>query len=835
MAALEPDNDTARQISQLVYCNSTPKSVLIVHSDSTVCNNILQLLVQYCSGTSTTIQDCTVQDLHTVTLADYQLIIALQVDVNMATKINTLARDSLTPFLYCQLVPGYCAVFCDMVEQGRPHLPADGLGVHVGAVSPGEVGGTSVVTCDRVHCLEMQEAVLIGEVDGVVVEVISEKELLVKHGEEEIKQGDTVLHSETSDTTDTARSLSECLNTNDRLHRLLCLHAGQGGAPCGEEHSQAPLPTVMCCAGLITATILDIVTKSFTPVNSLQFHPLPTHTTQDSIKQMEEQSVLVFGCSELTVQLVKVLVFVRVKMVTVLCQTEEMVRRMEKVAESLSDRVTKIVIDKFSSTSESLCSSVCCVVCAGGTIEERLVVHGWGVHHTRPGLDLAVQGRVGHVETFVPHHTISYPCTPSSSDQEPPFCVTKSFPHMPEHATVWAKHKITNLLFDKPNICKQFLTDYKVFPDRSVDSQMCPPPGYVVSCKMLAMFGHNPSVEKCIQIARIKFEKYFSGKALQLQANFNKNSTTSSGGLFWSWPKLFPRPVVFTAKNPEHLEFVKLLALGLASTLGLNEEVDDEKLLSILQSVEVPPFVPKNKEIITDESVTADDTTKDPAETVLESMTSLLDTTTIHVGQADIPTSMVTRMCVLASHLRCDMYNIPRATEQQLMYFMGYLDPCLAPTISQVVGLGLSELVRICTTNVSTSSSSCNTSPTNWWVGPGLVIPAAAVKPPVTRLSPGLSVTLWDKLEVQGNTTTTLQNFLDIMQQKYQLEVTMVVQDSRMVYVPFMPGHKARLPKLMSSLVKNLDISGAVTLSVTAASAGEEEDMTIPPVRYLLG
>ena len=79
-----------------------------------------------------------------------------------------------------------------------------------------------------------------------------------------------------------------------------------------------------------------------------------------------------------------------------------------------------------------------------------------------------------------------------------------------------------------------------------------------------------------------------------------------------------------------------------------------------------------------------------------------------------------------------------------------------------------------------------------------------------------------------------------------------MVQDSRMVFVPFMPGHKARLPKLMSSLVKKPDRQGAVTLSVTAAAAGvgevlrtrvrvliglfqDEEDLTVPPVRYFLG
>lgn len=52
-----------------------------------------------------------------------------------------------------------------------------------------------------------------------------------------------------------------------------------------------------------------------------------------------------------------------------------------------------------------------------------------------------------------------------------------------------------------------------------------------------------------------------------------------------------------------------------------------------------------------------------------------------------------------------------------------------------------------------------------------MVTAAEAVMPAVTKLSPGLSVTLWDKLEIQGDSSTTLQHFLDMMHKKYHLEV----------------------------------------------------------------
>ena len=139
------------------------------------------------------------------------------------------------------------------------------------------------------------------------------------------------------------------------------------------------------------------------------------------------------------------------------------------------------------------------------------------------------------------------------------------------------------------------------------------------------MFGQNPTWKKCLQIARTKFDKYFSAKALQLQSNFSADSTVSSGDLFWSWPKLFPRPLVFSPANADHLEFVRLLAVGLARVMGVQEGKEDgEEIIKILEGVTVPPFMPRNKEIITDESIAGSDATAGPGDIDLAKLSSLL-------------------------------------------------------------------------------------------------------------------------------------------------------------------------------------------------------------------
>lgn len=73
----------------------------------------------------------------------------------------------------------------------------------------------------------------------------------------------------------------------------------------------------------------------------------------------------------------------------------------------------------------------------------------------------------------------------------------------------------------------------------------------------------------CVSLARNKFAKYFSHKALTLAKNFPKDATTSAGEKFWAYPKLFPSEVVFKAQDALHRGFVKELAIAYAGMMGI--------------------------------------------------------------------------------------------------------------------------------------------------------------------------------------------------------------------------------------------------------------------------
>ena len=179
----------------LVYPHiPSPCSVVMVVEDD--CSILVENIKQCLLYSGITVQVRRVEDVRTV--SHCQLVVAAMLDMETACKINTMARDSLTPFLYCKMVSGNCTVFYDQGEDNlrlvQGHLRVDGLAVHVGSVHHGEEGEEmNIISCDRNHYLKEGDSMMVGSGKMVVMEVMSDKEVKVSHGAgRECKQGDLV-------------------------------------------------------------------------------------------------------------------------------------------------------------------------------------------------------------------------------------------------------------------------------------------------------------------------------------------------------------------------------------------------------------------------------------------------------------------------------------------------------------------------------------------------------------------------------------------------------------------------------------------------------------------
>lgn len=483
------------------------------------------------------------------------------------------------------------------------------------------------------------------------------------------------------------------------------------------------------------------------------------------------------------------------------------------------------------------------VVNALDNIEARRYVDSRCVTNQRALLESGTLGTKGHVQVIIPHLTESYSSQNDPSDESVPYCTLKSFPANIEHCIQWARDKFESSFAVKPDLFNNFWKQngqvneviQKLKNGQSLD-------GAVQVSKMAA--NRSATWCQCVQLARLKFQKYFNHKAKHLLHVFPLDTKMQDGSLFWQSPKRPPIPQEFNIQNPIHFQFVVSTARLYAGVFNIpvsSEDTSFTTIYSVIEGMDIPEYRPTNKRIVTDESVSKpmDDTTGS-GDDLLDSANRL---------QISLNEDKVTQVSVLspmnpvefekdddtnghidfistAANLRGAMYNIESINRLQAKRIAGRIVPAIATTTSTVSGLVAIELIKL-----------LDKLPLEVFKNAflNLALPVIVLSEPgpveKTVIKEGLTTTMWDRWEVHGTADFTLQQFLQYFKDKYGLEVTMVSHGVKMVYVPFMPGHKKRLPQQMVKLLK--PFSGQLYMDLIINLEGnEDDDIACPPVRY---
>lgn len=111
--------------------------------------------------------------------------------------------------------------------------------------------------------------------------------------------------------------------------------------------------------------------------------------------------------------------------------------------------------------------------------------------------------------------------------------------------------------------------------------------------KKIIELKRSANFQKCIEIARLKFEALFNHEIANLIHMFAPDSLDKDGQPFWSGPKRCPHPTPFNPEDPLHALFVTAAANLVAFNLGLPQNRDSQYIAREAALVDVPPFVPK--------------------------------------------------------------------------------------------------------------------------------------------------------------------------------------------------------------------------------------------------
>ncbi|RVE76414.1 hypothetical protein OJAV_G00007330 [Oryzias javanicus] len=505
--------------------------------------------------------------------------------------------------------------------------------------------------------------------------------------------------------------------------------------------------------------------------------------------------------------------------------------------------------------SDSFYSSLDVVVTALDNVEARRYVDSRCVCNQRPLLDSGTMGTKGHTEIIVPYLTESYNSHRDPPEEEIPFCTLKSFPSVIEHTIQWARDKFESSFFHKPSMYNSFwqtqVSAEAVLQRMQVGESM------EGAFQVVKLLSRRPSHwEQCVIIARLKFEKYFKRKALQLLHSFPLETRLKDGSLFWQSPKRPPTPTDFDLKDPLHFTFIVSAARLFAEIYNIpfsEKDLSEDAVSKILSDVEIPEYRPSEKCIETDETAKKPDQMKMPlsSEEEREAIAQLEQAIS-----ADGVTPEALRMSPLqfekdndsnghidfvtsASSLRARMYSIEPADRLKTKRIAGKIIPAIATATAAVSGLVALELIKVVGGYGFESFKNCFFNFHHSFRARAQVTARVCrggqkcCENCVTSSRNNISFTIWDCWTIFGHEDFTLSDFMNAVREKYTIEPTMVVHGVKMLYVPVMPGHSKRLKLTMQKLIKPSVDRRYVDLTVSfAPEADGDEDLPGPPVRY---
>ncbi|KAG8515198.1 Ubiquitin-like modifier-activating enzyme 6 [Galemys pyrenaicus] len=480
------------------------------------------------------------------------------------------------------------------------------------------------------------------------------------------------------------------------------------------------------------------------------------------------------------------------------------------------------------------------IITALDNVEARRYVDSRCLANLRPLLDSGTMGTKGHTEVIVPHLTESYNSHRDPPEEEIPFCTLKSFPAAIEHTIQWARDKFESSFSHKPSLFNKFWQTYssaeevlqKIQTGHSLEG----------SFQVIKLLSRRPrNWPQCVELARLKFEKYFNHKALQLLHCFPLNTRLKDGS---KYNQVLKRKFnEFLNGCLQHLSFLQNAAKLYATVYCISftaEDLSTDALLNTLSEVKIPEFKPSNKVVQTDETARKPDhvpiSSEDERNAIFQlekaissnrATTSDLQVAVLSFEKDDDSNGHID-FITAASNLRAKMYSIEPADRLKTKRIAGKIIPAIATSTAAVSGLVALEMIKVAGGYPFDAYKNCFLN-----LAIPIIVFTESSEVRKTEIRNGISFTIWDRWIIHGKEDFTLLDFINAVKEKYGIEPTMVVQGVKMLYVPVMPGHAKRLKLTMHKLVKPSSEKKYVDLTISfAPDTDGDEDLPGPPVRY---
>ncbi len=452
------------------------------------------------------------------------------------------------------------------------------------------------------------------------------------------------------------------------------------------------------------------------------------------------------------------------------------------------------------------------IINAVDNIKARKYIDSKAVWYTKPLIDSGTLGTKAHVQLIVPHVTSCYNDTQDPVEDSIPMCLLHNFPAMIEHCIQWARDNFNGYFSDVIEDCKKFLKNKtKFYEDIKKEGNITVQLDKLSQIKRLIEIASSNSFERCIDLAVQRYTDNFDHNIRQLIHNFPEDYVNKDGSKFWSGSKRVPHPLTYSPIADETgLGFVASYAIILARGLGIKENTDFNYIREYSSKIKIPEFQPKNKKINlfeNNENNNEDSFGKDEEVqlaklteelTLYENKNIRLENFHPHEFEKDDDSNFHIDFVNFTSNLRARNYRINECDRLKTKMIAGKIIPAIATTTASITGLvALQVYVLLSTNKIEIMRNVFMNLALGLFVltEPGekmcikdkdydpILLSAVKAIPP--------NWTVWDKIEI--NTPMTIQQFIDYMNEKYQVEISILTCNNVSLIHTFQPSHKPRL------------------------------------------
>ncbi|KAF9593372.1 hypothetical protein IFM89_022071 [Coptis chinensis] len=481
------------------------------------------------------------------------------------------------------------------------------------------------------------------------------------------------------------------------------------------------------------------------------------------------------------------------------------------------------------------------VVNALDNVTARIYMDQRCLYFQKPLLESGTLGTKCNTQMVIPHLTENYGASRDPPEKQAPMCTVHSFPHNIDHCLTWARSEFEGLLEKTPAEVNAYLSntsEYTSSMKNAGDAQARDNLERVIECLDREKC---ETFQDCITWARLKFEDYFSNRVKQLTFTFPEDSATSTGALFWSAPKRFPRPVEFKADDSSHLQFLMAASVLRAETFGISipEWVKNpNKLADAVNKVLVPDFEPrKGVKIVTDEKATSLATASIDDAAVIDDLVARLEDCLDKLPKGfkmspiqfekDDDTNYHMDMIAGLANMRARNYSIPEVDKLKAKFIAGRIIPAIATSTAMATGLVCLELYKVVDGGHKVEDYR------NTFANLALpLFSMAEPVPPKVLKHRDMSWTVWDRWIVNDN--PTLRGLLQWLKDK-GLNAYSISCGSALLFNSMFPRHKDRMDKKVADLAREVAKVEIPSYRrhvdvVVACEDDEDNDIDIPLV-----